>query len=264
MSKLLINESPLQVLPSLAIKYGLNEAIVIQQLHYWLIRSTNIEEDKKWVYNSISEWHKQFPFWSEKTISRILKKLCDIHLVIKGNYNKMPMDKTLWCTLDDGQLGPTIQTSCLNEQDNVTEAIPETTTETTPKIKTIDIKIPEYIELELWNDFIVVRKKLKAPNTERALNGLLKKLDLFEQTSQGSANESIDESIMNGWKGVFAPKKQGQQKLTFPWPNLVVVENAAFPNGMLYVDKDKGICYETSGKKSDIYDWNKSIGGVTA
>ena len=35
MSKLLINEHPLQVLPSLATKIGLNEAIVLQQIHYW-------------------------------------------------------------------------------------------------------------------------------------------------------------------------------------------------------------------------------------
>ncbi len=264
MSKLLINESPLQVLPSLAIKYGLNEAIIIQQLHYWLVRSTNIEQDRKWVYNSISEWHKQFPFWSEKTISRILKKLCEVHLVIKGNFNKMPMDKTLWYTLDYGQLDLTIQTTCPNEGDNVSQAIPETTTETTTEIKKIDQKIPEYIEKELWIDFLDVRKKLKAPNTERAVKGLLKKLDVFEKSSPGGAKLSIEESIMSGWKGVFAPKNQPRQKLVFPWPNLEVVENEQFPNGMLYVDKVKGICYDTRGNKSDIYDWDSKMNCVTA
>ena len=35
-SKLLIDEPPLQVLPSLALKIGLNEAIILQQVHYWL------------------------------------------------------------------------------------------------------------------------------------------------------------------------------------------------------------------------------------
>jgi len=35
-SSLLINESPLQVLPSLAVLVGLNEAIVLQQTHYWI------------------------------------------------------------------------------------------------------------------------------------------------------------------------------------------------------------------------------------
>ena len=36
MSKLLINEQPLQVLPSLAEAIGLNQAIALQQVHYWL------------------------------------------------------------------------------------------------------------------------------------------------------------------------------------------------------------------------------------
>ena len=41
MSNLLLNEVPLMCQPSLATKIGLNEAIFIQQLHYWLNRSTN-------------------------------------------------------------------------------------------------------------------------------------------------------------------------------------------------------------------------------
>lgn len=41
MSKLLIEEPPLQVLPSLAVTIGLNEAIIIQQIHYWLRDSRN-------------------------------------------------------------------------------------------------------------------------------------------------------------------------------------------------------------------------------
>ena len=36
MSRLLINEPPLIVLPSLAKEIGLNEAIIVQQIQYWL------------------------------------------------------------------------------------------------------------------------------------------------------------------------------------------------------------------------------------
>ena len=36
MSRLIINESPLIVLRSFALAVGLNEAIFIQQLYYWL------------------------------------------------------------------------------------------------------------------------------------------------------------------------------------------------------------------------------------
>lgn len=62
MSNLLLNEVPLMCQPSLATKIGLNEAIFIQQLHYWLNRSTNYIDNRIWVYNTIDDWHKQFPF----------------------------------------------------------------------------------------------------------------------------------------------------------------------------------------------------------
>ena len=55
MSKLLINESPLQVQPSLAMAIGLNEAIFLQQLHYWIGTSRFVRDGKKWVYNTYSD-----------------------------------------------------------------------------------------------------------------------------------------------------------------------------------------------------------------
>ena len=42
-SPLLINEHPLMVLPSLATAVGLNQAIVLQQVHYWLDLNRKIE-----------------------------------------------------------------------------------------------------------------------------------------------------------------------------------------------------------------------------
>jgi hypothetical protein len=65
-SHLLLNEYPLIVLPELAVKIGLNESIVLQQIHYWLIQHEKQEIDfhdgRYWVYNSYPEWNKQFPF----------------------------------------------------------------------------------------------------------------------------------------------------------------------------------------------------------
>ena len=77
MSKLLINEPPLQVLPSLAQKVGLNEAIILQQIHYWLDprMNKNVFQEKHWVHNRYEDWQKQFPFWSVVTIRRTIKEL---------------------------------------------------------------------------------------------------------------------------------------------------------------------------------------------
>lgn len=49
----------------------LNEAIVLNQLNYWLginrKAGKNFIDDRYWVYNSYSDWKaKEFPYWSEK------------------------------------------------------------------------------------------------------------------------------------------------------------------------------------------------------
>jgi hypothetical protein len=77
-SALLIAEHPLQVLPTLAERIGLNEAIVLQQLHYW---TTRAKDPEGWIYNTIKEWQRQFPFWSAETIKRTWKSLRDQGLV---------------------------------------------------------------------------------------------------------------------------------------------------------------------------------------
>ena len=97
---LLISEPPLQVLPSLAVKIGLNEAIILQQIHYWLLRSNNVRDGYKWVYNSYSEWNKQFPFFSRNTMIRAFNSLEKQGLLITANYNKAGFDKTKWYRID--------------------------------------------------------------------------------------------------------------------------------------------------------------------
>jgi DnaD/phage-associated family protein len=96
MSRLLLDEEPLIVLPSLASIVGLNESIFLQQLHYWLQRSPHEFEGYKWVYNTYEGWEEQFPFWSKSTIRRIVTKLEKQELIIPGNFNRSKIDKTKW------------------------------------------------------------------------------------------------------------------------------------------------------------------------
>ena len=46
MSKLLIHDKPIMILPSLAQKIGLNEAIILQQIHYWLVSSQHEKREE--------------------------------------------------------------------------------------------------------------------------------------------------------------------------------------------------------------------------
>lgn len=96
----LFDVPPLIVNPILAFVLGLNEAIVIQQLHYWLQRSDNVHERRYWVYKSLKEWRREFPWWSEDTIQRTLSGLAKAGLV---KVTKNPHDRTdrrNWYSLD--------------------------------------------------------------------------------------------------------------------------------------------------------------------
>lgn len=100
MSRLLINENPLQVLPTLACAVGLSEAIVLQQVHYWLNESRHFYDGQRWIYNSVPSWQKQFPFWSESTIKRALLGLEKRGVLVSANYNRDPRDHTKWYSID--------------------------------------------------------------------------------------------------------------------------------------------------------------------
>ena len=100
MSRLIINERPLLIPPTLAAEIGLNEAIVLQQIHFLLSISDHNYDGRKWVYNSYDDWQKQFPFWSKPTIVRIFKRLEDAELIVTGNYNKRLYDRTKWYTVN--------------------------------------------------------------------------------------------------------------------------------------------------------------------
>lgn len=118
MSKLLMNEVPLMVQPSLAKKVGLNEALFLQQLHYWLERSTKIINNRRWIYNSVGAWQKQFSFWSISTLKRIIASLEKRKLIITDNFNSFSMDRTKWYTIDYDELDKLEDEKNISPNDN--------------------------------------------------------------------------------------------------------------------------------------------------
>lgn len=105
-SSLLIDEEPLQVLPSLAKAIGLNEALFLQQVHYWTRRSgkTVNGQEGLWIYNTAEEWQRQLPFWSVKTIRRTSNSLKEKNLLHIGRFNKVNTDQTLWYSVNYEEL----------------------------------------------------------------------------------------------------------------------------------------------------------------
>ena len=182
---LLISEPPLQVLPSLAVKIGLNEAIVLQQIHYWLLKSNNVRDGYKWVYNSYSEWNKQFPFFSRNTMIRAFNSLEKQGLLITANYNKAGFDKTKWYRIDYEKLvgkrstqnGYTsnpkwVDGDTQNGQTN-TNRLPETTSENNNKHSASHSNAQRVSQLEnefeeLWSKYPNKKGKKQAFNHYKA------------------------------------------------------------------------------------------------
>lgn len=143
---LLLDSRPLIVIPELAELLGdVDQAIILQQIHYWLQKSSNKIDGHVWVYNSMTEWQKQFPWIkSRKSLANKFKKLEDRGLLITGNYNQAGFDKTKWYSIDYSTLShlgnalgnsyPTIESKLPNRmgKDYPTNTIDytETTTET--------------------------------------------------------------------------------------------------------------------------------------
>lgn len=99
-SQLLINEPPLQVLPTLAKEVGLNEAIILQQVHYWLNPqfNKNTFEGRYWVHNTLTQWQRQFAFWSSTTIKRTIANLEESGLLM--SFRTRDFKKTKYYTLN--------------------------------------------------------------------------------------------------------------------------------------------------------------------
>ncbi|MFY0518799.1 DnaD domain protein [Lysinibacillus sp. UGB7] len=114
---LLINESPLQVLPTLAVKIGLNQALVLQQMYYWLRIAKNYRDGHKWIYKTLEDWHKEFPFWSKSTLERTIRKLEEQQLIVVGHYNRLKMDRTKWYRLNQEAIADLCTDQCTQHDD---------------------------------------------------------------------------------------------------------------------------------------------------
>jgi hypothetical protein len=88
----------------LACEIGLNESLVVGQLHYWS-KKPNIGvviDGVKYVRNTIDQWRSKenFPFWSKDTIYRTFKRLVDLGIVLVKKLKKSGWDHTISYGLD--------------------------------------------------------------------------------------------------------------------------------------------------------------------
>lgn len=129
--EMLFVDRPLVVNPQLAAKIGLNEAIILQQIKYWIDRTEFKYAGRKCFFKTVDDWELEFPFWSKPTIRRILKSLEQSEFILSkklhGHFFKEQSNQTLWYSLNttlipfdqNAQLEITKSTNGKSNADNI-------------------------------------------------------------------------------------------------------------------------------------------------
>ncbi len=99
-SRLLIEESPLLVLPKLTAILDINKAIILQQVQYWISASKHEIDGHRWIYNSYTEWAKQFPWLRARTVQYHILGLEKMGFLVSGEFNADNRDNTKWYRID--------------------------------------------------------------------------------------------------------------------------------------------------------------------
>lgn len=88
-----------------ATKYGTNVSILLGNINYWIQKNKengkHFHDGRYWTYNSVAAFHSLMPFMSENVINTALAKAEAEGLIVTGNYNKLPFDRTKWYALTE-------------------------------------------------------------------------------------------------------------------------------------------------------------------
>ena len=92
-----------QFCPVVAKEFGVNIAIFLQNLAFWtqknLANEKHVYDGYCWTYNTLDAFTELFPYFTKDQIRTIIDKSFEKRLIVKGNYNKIKQDRTIWYAL---------------------------------------------------------------------------------------------------------------------------------------------------------------------
>lgn len=155
------------------------------------------------------------------------------HLISTKEITKQSFNKYTVFTVTNYEVYQAIPKQITSQSPSNSQSIPNLfpTIEERKKGRKEELNIKEnkkekYFDSEKLNntflDYIAMRKKIKAPMTDRAIDLAIGKLKKYSEIpfSDGEINEDVaieilNNSIMNSWKGLF-PLKESKEKIEKP------------------------------------------------
>lgn len=90
----------------LAVQFGIEEAIIIENLAFWIKKNVannqNFIDGDYWTYNTAKAFNELFPYMNPRKIARVLEGLEEKNILKSANHNKAKYDRTKWyCIIDE-------------------------------------------------------------------------------------------------------------------------------------------------------------------
>lgn len=103
-------------------KYGVEIAIMFEMFCFWISKNEannmNYHDGKYWTYNSQKGMENLFPYFGESRTRRTLEKMLNLDILVKGNYNENPYNRTSWYAF--GETGEKLRNALNTDLANLT------------------------------------------------------------------------------------------------------------------------------------------------
>ena len=218
----------------IACKVGANAAAVYEYIRYWCARNAkagkNEHDGEYWMFCSLQGFTEHFPYLTKNQVRVAISKLLDAGLIKTGEFNRASLDHTTWYTMCEKSHDDVLKITrrCVKNSTSMCDfgtTIPIKEHNLRTKVKDnnpltpFDEVLCSYPVIEnnpdlrqVILDYMENRKALKSPiKTERAL-----KLNINEAVKLADGDPNVmkaifEQSIRNGWKGVFPLKTNIRQ-----------------------------------------------------
>jgi hypothetical protein len=210
----------------IAQEIGLEKAIILNNIAFWVNKNVankkHTHNGKTYTYNSYEAFAKLFPYMKINTIKRVIREMEEEGILeSRTDLNESTHDHTKWycvgshsivkkITIEDEKNNhPSLEKSSSYKNNNQRQII-NTDNKTTDikqekeEEKEISHLLPQSVDVALFKDYLTLRKTLKAPNTQRAINGLINKLVDLEAKGH-DINAIIATAYESGWKTFYPP-----------------------------------------------------------
>ncbi len=230
-------------------KFGIEEAIFIKNFQYWLNKNRanekNQHDGKTWTYNSRSAFCRLFPYMTEKQIRGTLDSLVDNKVLVKGNYNKRPGDRTLWYAFTD-------------ESVFLMEFQPELAE------KNHDNDNPWGQEPFAQKGQVSAQKGQALPDSKHQIEGNSLSSEVSGQQSMAGLFETMGNILVPGVNGEAQaindlPKKTAKFKLKKPWPEDGYEYRIAKQIYIEHVKHDPGFLPDEKRREASLQLWASDL-----